>query len=377
MLTQRKPTPKSGNRKRFGHDDLLADVFQHLLSQEVNRDIANDIINALTHKYPDKRFDSITEVSSKMAEVLRHKRNGAKSRLNANPDSQVLAVVGPTGVGKTTTVAKLAARHAIELEKKVALISLDSYRIGAAAQLKVYAKAIGIPVKTAGTAAAFKAAVNEFREFDLILVDTPGVNPEKQNEIEDLKACLECIESIEIHLVLSAGAKESDLFRILERLKALAVRYLIFTKLDESGTLGSLINLMMQLPLPLSFLTSGRQVPDGIETGSFEKMVERLLGGFKNHKALSKSGEPEQSTLQASDRLAGSYYVANKNSDVFHRPDCKWTEKIKSKNMVTFLSVQDATIRHFMPCRDCQPAHSDTSQAGLSTRGKVRISKYS
>jgi flagellar biosynthesis protein FlhF len=376
-LTQGPQDLDSGKRVRFGNDDLLADVFQHLLSQGVNRDVVNDIIEKLTHNDDVNRFDSKAEIISKITAILRQKRNGAGGQRRSKTRPQVVAFIGPTGVGKTTTVAKLAAQHAIEQNKKVAFISLDSYRIGAAEELKVYAKAIGIPVKTASTPSAFRAVVKAFRKYDLVLVDTPGFSPENPNEIDNLKAYLQGTDSIEIHLLLSAGTKESDLFNTLKRLNTLAVQYLIFTKLDESCTYGNLINLLIRYSLPLSFFTSGRQVPHSIERGSLEKIVEHLLGSFKNHKAISISGGQNQSRLKPSGRLAESYFIANKNSDVFHCPDCKWTKKIKAKNLITFSSAQAAKIQHFMPCRDCQPAQNDTFQVGLSALDNMRISNFS
>jgi hypothetical protein len=288
-----------------------------------------------------------------------------------------MAVVGPTGVGKTTTLAKLAARHAIEADKKVALISLDSDRVGGTTDLKVYAKAIGVPVKAAATRAAFKAAVNEFRRFDLILVDTSGFNAQKQDQIEDLKACLNGVSAVEIHLALSAVAKESDLINALRCLHTLDVQHLIFTKLDESCTYGNLINVLIRHPLPLSFMTCGREVPHNIKTGSMDKIVECLLAGFNDPIALPNSGRPDRAHLQAAAREDGGGFVANKNSDVFHRRNCKWTQKIKSKNMISFSSAQAAKLAHFMPCQDCHPTRSSRFQAGLPVRENVRISNYS
>ena len=377
-LYDRKRTHQPANRARLGGDDLLADVFQHLLSQEVKRDIANDIIDALTAKYQGgERFDTPGRIISSISNILKQKRNGAEAQFRPKSGCQVVAVVGPTGVGKTTTVAKLAARHAIERHKNVALISLDSDRVGGTGDLKVYAKAIGIPVKAAATSSAFKATVNEFRKFDMVLVDTSGFNPQKQGQVDDLKACLGGIDAIEIHLALSTIAKESDLLNTLRCLNTLDVQYLIFTKLDESCTYGNLINVLMRHRLPLSFVTNGRQVPNAIETGSMDQIVEHLLGSFKNRKAFLNSGRPDESPFKAAARVDDNYFVANKNSDVFHRPDCKWTQKIKSKNRITFSDVQAAKVEHFMPCQDCQPARSRRFKTGLPTRDNVRISNYS
>jgi flagellar biosynthesis protein FlhF len=367
----------SGNRVSLENDDLLADIFQHLLSQGVNRDVANYIVEELRHSDQAARFSSKAEIISKIAMILRQKRGIADEQPPPQSGSQVMAFIGPTGVGKTTTAAKLAARHTIEQDKKVAFISLDSYRIGAIEEMKVYAKAIGIPVKTAATPSAFKSAVNAYRKYDLILVDTPGFSPENPNEIDDLKSYLEVADSIEIHLLLSAGAKESDQLNTLKRLNGLAVGYLIFTKLDESGSYGNLINLLTHHSLPLSFFASGRQVPDSIESGSVEKMVAHLFGSFQNPETISISGGLNQSRLKTAARTEQSHFIANKNSDVFHNPDCKWTKKIKAENLITFASAQDAKIKHFMPCRDCQPAEKDTFQTGLSTLQHMRISNYS
>ena len=376
-LTHRKQIHQGGNRVRFEKDAVCADVFQHLLSQEVKREIANEIADVLTEQYQDNRFETMAELISKISNILRRKISWAKEPLRVQTNSHVIALIGLTGVGKTTTVAKLAAKHAIELKKKVALISLDSYRVGAAEQLKIYARAIAIPIKTVTTLSGFKTALKEFRKFDLILVDTPGFNPGKQNEINDLKAYLECDVSIGVHLVLSAGSKESDLFNTLKRLNALAVQNLIFTKLDESRTYGNLINFLMKHPLPLSFLSNGRAVPGAIESGSLERIVEYVFGSYTNPLTFSSSERSSTSSFEESTRCEDGDFVANKNSDVFHHPDCKWAQKIKSKNRITFSNVQAAQEKHFMPCRDCQPLKCDEFNAGLPMRDNVRISNYS
>jgi hypothetical protein len=135
--------------------------------------------------------------------------------------------------------------------------------------------------------------------------------------------------------------------------------------------------VLVQHPLPLSFVTNGREVTHAIETGSIDKIVAYLLGNFKNCKTSLNSERPDQASAEAVDRIDGSTFVANKNSDVFHRADCKWTHKIQSKNMITFSSLQTAKLEHFMPCQDCQPARSKRFQTGLPTRDNVRVSNYS
>jgi flagellar biosynthesis protein FlhF len=376
-LYGRKRPHQLASKARSNNDDVLADIFQHLLSQEVKRDIANEIIDALKALCSDIQISTTGQIISDISNILKQKRTPAEAPLGNSSGCKVIAVAGPTGVGKTTTVAKLAARYVIEHHKNVALISLDSDRIGGSGDLKVYAKAIGVPVKTAGTAAAFKAAVAEFQEFDIVLVDTCGFNPKKQDQIDDLKACVSCMGGIEIHLALSATGKESDLLNAFRCLNTNGVRHVIFTKLDESCTYGNLINVLIQHPLPLSFVTNGREVPDAIETGSIDKIVEKLFGTFKKHRTVLNTDRAGQSIKQVPARGEDSTFVANKNSDVFHHPDCKWTQKIKSKNMITFSSAQAAEMAHFMPCQDCRPAQRPQIQAGLPAGDKLRSSNFS
>jgi flagellar biosynthesis protein FlhF len=374
--THRKQDSSSGNRVRSENDVICTDVFQHLLSQEVHREIANEITDTLASQDQGNRFETIAELISEIANLLKLKLGRAHVPLRAQNNFRVIALIGPTGVGKTTTIAKLAAKYAIEHKKKVALISLDSYRIGATEQLKIYARAIAIPIKTVTTVSGFNEALNEFRKFDLILVDTPGFNPEKQTEIDDLKAYLAGNVSIGIHLVLSAGTKESDLFNTLKLLNTLAVQNFIFTKLDESHTYGNLINLLIKHKLPLSFLTNGREVPGDIETGSLERILESVFGSFTSPLVFSSSKGSVPSSFEQSARFKDGYFVANKNSDVFHQPDCKWAQKIKSKNRIAFPNAQAAQEKHFMPCRDCQPLKRDEFNAELPMGNNMRISNY-
>jgi len=374
---RRRPQPAYGNRDSGRNDDTLGDLFQHLLSQGVKRDIANDFIEVIKKEIPTHRIDLKDKITSRITAVLEQKRDLLRPAARKKADPRMVAFIGPTGVGKTTALAKLAARQSIEHNKKVALITVDSYRIAASEELKIYGKAIGIPVETAANPSAFTAAVDAFRQHDLILVDTPGINFENDREIEGLKSYLETIPSIEIHLLLSAGAKEADLFNTIGRLRAIPIQHLIFTKLDESATFGNLINLLVDNPLPLSFLTTGRQVPDSIETGSIEKIVKYLLGRFIKHPGFSNSETLNQAHATSSPDCAAIDYAANKNSDVFHYPDCKWTHKIKPQNMITFSSVEEAKSQHFVPCRDCQPTASDTVQVDTPRKHKSRISNYS
>jgi flagellar biosynthesis protein FlhF len=375
-LADRQPAQSSANRTLSSNKDLGADLFQHLISQGVSRDIAHDLARAAKKQVSNAGCDLKNQIIAEITAILEQKRTGVEPVLPPKSNPEIMAFIGPTGVGKTTTAAKLAARHAIEENKKVALISLDGDGVGALEALKIYGRAIGIPVISAGTPSAFKKAIHQFRQYDLILVDTPGFSNASPEELDTINAFFNGIDTIQIHLLLSAGAKEDDLVNILRRVEKNAAQYLIFTKLDESFTYGNLVNILVDTKLPLSFLTTGRHVPKSIEIGTMQKMMQYLLGSFAMPLALSDSQRQNGSHLESSHDSRENGFVANKNSDVFHSPDCKWTRKIKAKNMISFASVREAKNHHFMPCRDCQPSPVDALQTGLDAGGKGRISSY-
>lgn len=374
----RKPLLRSEDAAGLTANHMLGDLFEHLLTQEVKRDLAVDIVAHLNQRQTQGRFETSEQIIAEIASLLKEKSRPAAVRSERRSGVRIVAVVGPSGVGKTTTIAKLAARHALEQRQTVALISLDADRIGATAELKIYAQAMGIPLQTAAKPAAFAAAVDELRQCDLILVDTPGLNPTNSDKIDALRKCMEAIGPVEIHLALSAVTKESDLDNTLRHLNPLTIEGLIFTKLDESCTFGNLVNLHCDYPLPLSYLTDGREVPEAIKAGSMEHILQLLLADFK---LPTPASTPIATYPPSAETGAGSSenaFVANKNSDVFHCADCKWTQKIKPKHLIRFTSAAGARKQQFVPCRDCQPDKKQTFQfAPSTTRDSVRISNCS
>jgi flagellar biosynthesis protein FlhF len=157
---------------------------------------------------------------------------------------------------------------------------------------------------------------------------------------------------------LSASTKEKDLIAIAEAFKNMNVQRLLFTKIDESTTFGNIINLLIRTNIPLSFLCCGRKVPDDIEVGSINKLVN-LLFESQSHKGRQSvvSSHQSESTVEALEKLPvdRTYFVANQNSDVYHSSDCKWSKKIKSDNIIKFFSVQEAEARNYLACSSCKP----------------------
>lgn len=191
---------------------------------------------------------------------------------------RVVALVGPTGVGKTTTVAKLAAQHALFGNKAVGLLTVDTYRIAAVDQLKTYAEIINLPVEVAYTPDEVAQAMGRLADRDLILMDTAGRSQKNRGQMAELQAYLAAAKPDEVCLVLSATTKQRDLEECLEQFRGTGYKQLIFTKLDESNAFGALYNCSQKAQCPISHLTFGQNVPDDIEEASRERLVELLLG---------------------------------------------------------------------------------------------------
>lgn len=196
-----------------------------------------------------------------------------------NGQTRTVALVGPTGVGKTTTVAKLAANFALKERFRVGLITMDTYRIAAVEQLKTYADLIGIPLEIVYTSSELKGALHRQRDKHLVLVDTAGRSPANQPQMSELEDLLGVDDSIEKHLVLSATTKFSDVMEAIHRFSPLKPQKYIFTKIDEACNLGTIFNVMYYEPRPLSYLTTGQNVPDDIELADPNRLAGLMLRG--------------------------------------------------------------------------------------------------
>ena len=195
---------------------------------------------------------------------------------------KVVFFIGPTGVGKTTTIAKIASKFKVEQEKKVALLTADTYRIAAAEQLRTYANILDTPLSIIYSPEDIGKEVEKLRDYDLILVDTAGFSHKNDAQREDMKKLLNSLpEQYErqIYLVLSSTTKYKDLQDITEIYNGFCQFSLIFTKLDETGCYGNIFNMKLKTGAPISYLTTGQNVPDDIEVVDTQKLVKQLLGG--------------------------------------------------------------------------------------------------
>ena len=257
---------------RLLHDTMLENEVDEKYAQEIIDEI--ELINK-----PNMPFDyALANIYQKM--ILKFgKSSGIEP---ASSGIKLVFFIGPTGVGKTTTIAKIASKFRVDEKKKVALLTADTYRIAAAEQLRTYANILEVPFRVIYTVEEISKAMEDFRDYDYIMIDTAGHshqnNTQKDNMCNIIHSVDEKVEK-EVHLVLSATTKYRDLISIADSYKELVDYKLIFTKLDETTTLGNLLNLRLYTGADLSYVTYGQNVPDDIEDFNPQKTVKRLLGG--------------------------------------------------------------------------------------------------
>ncbi len=186
---------------------------------------------------------------------------------------RVVALVGPTGVGKTTTIAKLAANFKVRQHRRVALVTIDTYRIAAVQQLQTIADIIQVPLMTVLTVGDLKQALDGLRHYDLVLVDTAGRSQRDELKMFDLDAFLKAAGADEVHLVVSAAASLGNMTEVVERFKPLGPTRLIVTKVDEAEALGRLASVSSRCGLPLSYVTTGQDIPNDIELAAPERVA--------------------------------------------------------------------------------------------------------
>ena len=191
---------------------------------------------------------------------------------------RVVALVGPTGVGKTTTVAKLAANFKLAHGFRPGLVTVDTYRIAAIEQLRTYAEIIDLPLAVANAPGEMRRAIDELGDVDLVLIDTAGRSPRDEVKIRELAAFLAEARPDEVHLVLSAVAGERSLRAAVERFAMVHADRLILTKLDEADGLGGVLAVLGQADRPVSYLTTGQAVPDDIEPADRARLARLILG---------------------------------------------------------------------------------------------------
>ncbi|MCX7048660.1 MAG: flagellar biosynthesis protein FlhF [Candidatus Sumerlaeota bacterium] len=257
-----KETAETAPRRRASRLQRAIEELGTLgLEPEYARDVASEWFDIMDRDKPAPR-----------AEVEAAIRKGIENLCAANADvspiphqgPRALAIVGPTGSGKTTTIAKIAARQLLESGRRVALLTCDTFRIAAIEQLRMYARIIGVPFRVVEKPEDLRVALSAYRDYDLILMDTPGLSPRLQEQFDKLHAILASHKGIEKLLVLSAATKTEEILEAWRSFSALGIHRLIISKSDEAIRFGCLLPAMKAAKIPVAFVTNGQRVPEDL-----------------------------------------------------------------------------------------------------------------
>jgi len=251
-----------------------------ILDLLLNNDIEMDIAKQIIENIPINNINdsSVTpEFKELIIQQIKDKVQGVEAIQVPAVGRKIVAFIGPTGVGKTTTIAKLAAKFAIQDRYNVALITADTYRVSAVEQLKTYSDIMGIPIHIVYTADELKMVLNASLDKQLILIDTAGRSPHNNDQLKELEKFLQIDTTIEKHLVLSATTRYKDALDIVENFSTCSPDKVIFTKIDEARNIGTIVNLLYQINIPLSYVTNGQSVPDDIELVDPQKLAQLIF----------------------------------------------------------------------------------------------------
>ncbi len=266
----------AGLRDANYHENLVV-LYQQLIFNGVEEKFARRLIEEASKNIPAQEIEDFNYVKIFLARMLM-KIVKVSGGIKTAPDQRrILALIGPTGVGKTTTVAKLASEQLLKHKRQVALITVDTFRIAAVEQLKVYARIMGLPISVVNSKAELRQAIASHANCDALFIDTGGRSQRDDLQMSELRKLFGGEDGIEIALTLSSTTKDSDLSDITRRFGELPVSQVLFTKLDESTTYGSMFNHAIRFKLPIGYLATGQKVPEDIEVATKERLVDLVL----------------------------------------------------------------------------------------------------
>lgn len=270
------------DKESLEQEKFIRLLYNTMIDNEVDEKYANQILEEIDRtKKPNIPIDYIL---ANVYQKLILKFGKSEGITTAEHGPKVVVFMGPTGVGKTTTIAKVASSFVMDDKQKIAMLTSDTYRIAAAEQLRIYANILEVPFRVIYTEEELRQAIVDFGEYDYIFLDTTGHSHQNEEQLAKMKSFLDVIDDMAVResfLVLSATTKYCDLLKIAQNYKAITDYQLIFTKLDETTMVGNLLNVKLCMDAPIAYITNGQNVPADIEQFNAQKMVKQLLGG--NH----------------------------------------------------------------------------------------------
>jgi flagellar biosynthesis protein FlhF len=270
------------NRNYLDIPPEFSNIYKKAKMSGMNIDHLDSLMKLTLENMPIKMRASTKTIDRYFYLVLKKMIPVRFERKLPSESRKVMMFVGPTGVGKTTTIAKLAARYSLnkEYDYKVGIITLDDYRIGAEAQLRDYASTLGLPLQVVKDHADLERAIMALSHCNIILIDTAGSSQYDLKKIERTGAYLDRSDAIiDVNLVLAANTKYEDMLVTYNSFSSLSIDTLIFTKIDETSTLGNIFSIIYETKKPISYVSNGQEVPEDIVAADSEYLVREILEG--------------------------------------------------------------------------------------------------
>ena len=269
-------SPATGPLGKF-YTDLVAEDVEPTVAEELIESLRMDLTGRQQRDETLVRQELCNRIAGRIETIDPSEQLGKNSR-----QCRVIALIGPTGVGKTTTIAKLAANFKLRQSLRVGMITIDTYRVAAVDQLQTYAEIVEVPLRTVLSPPELRQAVYALRGMDVVLIDTTGRSQNDLLRLSQLRSFLDAADADEIHVVVSAASNPRCIRGILERFSPLGANRLLVTKLDEAATYGAILDMVRADVGPLAYVTSGQEVPDDIAPASAEDLAWKIVGGREN-----------------------------------------------------------------------------------------------
>ena len=252
--------------------------YTQLIEADVVEEDARDLVLELHEQCPQDELTDFEALRARLSDLIQSQFRCCGPIGVESGRRRVVALVGPTGVGKTTTIAKLAANFRLRDGVKLGLVTVDTYRVAAVEQLRTYADIMDLPMKVVTNPIEMRRAIDELSDMDLVLIDTAGRSPREELQLQELRALLNEAQVDEVHLVLSLAASPRVLEMAAEKFDSVGVTSLILTKLDEAAGMGTLLSAARRIDRPMSYFTIGQDVPDDIEIARADRSTRLILG---------------------------------------------------------------------------------------------------